>query len=184
MRILLKQLESSLDARLYYISLITALTVPDIACALDADDGQTTRERYKVWYEQWVRPRFAESVQRLVASRGGPPVEDIANPLDGDSCYRFRCSLLHQGSTHHPKSRFSRIMFIEPGATKSVVHYGTLNDALCIDLGSFCREVIAGTTIWLNQVENTEPFRRNYDRFARRHASGLPPYISGVPVIG
>jgi hypothetical protein len=103
MRILLGQLEKSLEGHLYYLSLITALAVPDIAGALDAEDGQATGERYRSWYERWVRPRFGETIKKLLAGEVAPlniPVE--TNPLDGDACYRFRCSLLHQGCVFRP----------------------------------------------------------------------------------
>lgn len=59
-----------------------------------------------------------------------------------------------------------------------------MNDALCIDLQVFCREVIAGVRAWLAQVENAEPFKSNYEKFVRRYPDGLKPYIAGVPVIG
>jgi hypothetical protein len=185
MRILLGQLEKSLEGHLYYLSLITALAVPDIAGALDAEDGQATGERYRSWYERWVRPRFGETIKKLLAGEVAPlniPVE--TNPLDGDACYRFRCSLLHQGSSQHPKSQYSRIVFIEPGSALGSIHYCIMNDALCIDLGQFCREMISGARLWLDDVETSEPFRTIYDRFARRHATGLPPFIANVPVIG
>lgn len=184
MRNLLNQLDASLNAQLYYVSLITALAIPDIAAALDSDDGEARGDRYKAWYEQWVRPRFAESVEQELVARGAPALQmQIEHPLDGDACYRFRCSLLHQGSSQHPKSTFSRIIFVEPGA-KLTIRYTVLNDALCIDLVSFCREVIAGATLWLDAVEGTTRFQSNYDRFARRHPAGLKPYIVGVPVVG
>lgn len=184
MRTVLEQLDQSLETGLYYLSLFGALTVPDIAGALEAPDGVASGPRYKAWYDRWVRPRFQESVQRLLAERGVPISSPVENPLTGDACYRFRCSLLHQGSAQHPQSPYTRIIFIEPGSTSNVVHYSTLNDALCIDLPSFCREVTAGARLWLDQVEGTEPFKTNYDRFARCHPTGLAPYIAGVPVVG
>ncbi len=181
---ILDQIDRSLDSRLYYLALFSALTIPDIAGALEAPDGQATGERYKVWYEKWIRPRFKEEVQRLLAARAISQTPGVENPLTGDACYRFRCSLLHQGSTQHPKSPYSRIIFIEPGATTNVVHYGVLNGALCIDVPRFCREVLAGSRLWLRSVEGTEPYATNNDRFVRRYDNGLPPYIVGVPVIG
>ena len=184
MRALIDQLEQSLDTGLYYLSLFTALTIPDIGGALDSNDGQAGGDRYKAWYETWVRPRFRENVLQELPSDIRKHLRTLENPLDGDACYRFRCSLLHQGSSQHPKSRFSRIMFIEPGATTNVVHYGTMNDALCIDLKAFCREVIQGARLWLDQVEPTARFKANYGRFARRHLQGIQPYIAGVPVVG
>jgi hypothetical protein len=184
MRSLVDQIEHSLDTGLYYLSLFGALAVPDIAGALDSADGQANADRYKSWYERWVRPRFKESVQRHFSSAGLRQLPEVENPLTGDACYRFRCSLLHQGSSQHPKSPYARVIFIEPGATTNVVHYCTLNDALCIDLPSFCREVTEGARLWLTEVEGTEPYETNYNRFARRHPGGLRPYIDGVAVVG
>ena len=59
-----------------------------------------------------------------------------------------------------------------------------MNNALCIDLQVFCREVIAGVRAWLDQTENSEPFKTNYQEFVHRYPEGLKPYIVGVPVIG
>ena len=112
-----------------------------------------------------------------------PYIKDIENPLTGDACYRFRCSLLHQDSSQHSKSPFSRIIFIEPGATTNVIHYGQMTDALCIDLNLFCREIIAGARLWLQAVEYIEQYMKNYEKFVRRHPKGLRPYIAWVPVL-
>jgi hypothetical protein len=184
MRTLISQIESSLGSGAYYLSLFGALAIPDIAGALSSQDGEASGKKYVEWYEQWVRPRFAEVVRASVPEHARSYVKDIESPLTGDACYRFRCSLLHQGSSQHPKSPYSRIIFIEPGTTTNVVHYSQLNDALCIDLNLFCREVISGACLWLDAAERTEVYGKNYERFARRHAGGLAPYIGGVPVIG
>jgi len=39
MRLLLDQIEQSLNHKLYYLSLMAVLAIPDIAGALDSDDG-------------------------------------------------------------------------------------------------------------------------------------------------
>ena len=46
------------------------------------------------------------------------------------------------------------------------------------------KEVLAGTRKWLDAVEGTTRFRANYDPFIRLYPDGLPPYISGLPVVG
>ena len=184
MRTLIDQIESSLGSGAYYLSLFGALAIPDIAGALSSEDGEASGKKYAEWYEAWVRPRFAEVVRASVPEHARQYITDIESPLSGDACYIFRCSLLHQGSSQHPKSPFSRIIFIEPGATTDVVHYGKMNDALCIDLNRFCREVTSGARLWLQATEEIPLYQKNYERFARRHADGLAPYIGGVPVIG
>ena len=108
---------------------------------------------------------------------------DLESDLE-ETCYRFRCSLLHQGSTQHPKSKFERIIFIEPAATTNVVHYMRMNGALCIDLRSFCTEVLQGAHRWLAARSNEATVQRNMSRSAQRHSAGLAPYIQGVPVVG
>lgn len=182
MRLLLDQLENSLDSRSYYLSLFMALTIPDMAGAMDSDSGQATRPQFVDWFETWVRPRFGENRNKRLALEDQPGVHR-ENPLDGHSCYLFRCSLLHQGRAIHPKSNFARIMFVEPDQGARV-HYGILDDALVIDVNEFCREIIQGARMWLNTVENTDRYNLHYSNFARRHPRGIAPYIRGIPVIG
>ena len=183
MRDVVSQLERSLDHPVYFLSLFAALAIPDIGGALDSEDGQASGERYKLWYEHWVRPQFPKILKESLPAnvRGHVNVE---NPLTGEACYRFRCSLLHQGTTQHPKSPYSRIIFVEPGTTTNTFHYNILNDALNIDVGLFCREMVAGARDWLAAVEKTDKFQVNYSKFARRYPDGLAPYIVGVPVVG
>ena len=163
---------------------MVALTIPDIAGALDSDDGLATGQKYKDWFEEYIRPQFADVVRESMPPEMAQHIPAMNNPLTGDACYQFRCSLLHQGSTQHPQSPYSRIIFIEPGATTNVVHYGIMNDALCIDLKSFCKEMIRGAKQWLDSIEGSEQFERNYNLFVKRYPTGLPPYIVGVPVVG
>ena len=183
MRDVIDQLEKSLNHPVYFVSLFTALAIPDIGGALDSADGVATGERYKGWYERWARPQFEKAVTSGIPEQVRGHVK-LENLLTGEACYRFRCSLLHQGTTQHPKSPYSRIIFVEPGATTNTFHYNILNDALNIDVGSFCREIIAGAREWLDAVEGTERYKANYDKFARRYPKGLPPYIVGLPVVG
>ena len=104
--------------------------------------------------------------------------------LSGEDCYYFRCSFLHQGSTQHPKSGYSRVLFVEPESTSNISHCNILNDALNIDVTIFCRDMVSAARQWLNVVENTGKFKTNMQKFIQRYPTGLAPYIAGVPVIG
>ena len=165
MQDLLNQIKKGLEVNLYYISLFAALSIPDICGAIDSRDGEANPERYKNWFDKYVAPKY-----------GGF--------LSGDDCYKFRCSLLHQGSSQHPKSSYSRILFVEPTATTNIFHNNIMNDALNIDVRIFCNDIIEGAKEWLQKVENTSLYKTNYNKFMRRHPAGLKPYIVGVPVIG
>jgi len=163
MRDLLGQVEAGLQANLYYLSIFAALSIPDICAALSSPDGQTSGAKYADWFDQYVAPKYH-------------------GRLDGQTCYQFRCSLLHQGTTQHPKSQYSRIIFLEPSGM--VFHNNVINDVLNIDVRVFCQDIIASATDWLAANENTNTYRQNFPRFIQRYPNGIPPYIVVAPVIG
>ncbi len=164
MRDFLYQIREGLVHNLYFLSLFAALAIPSICGALESDDGIDSRIKYINWFNRYA-------------------AREYSNYLTGEDCYNFRCSILHQGSTQHPNSNYSRILFVEPQATNCIFHCNILNDALNIDVRIFCNDLLNAAEAWLNQVEGTKNYQRNYDRFIRRYPNGLPPYIGGVPVI-
>lgn len=154
---------------LFYLALSGALAIPDICGALESSDGTTDGDTYSEWFDTHIAP---------IHSRQNQPPK-----LSGRDCYRFRCSFLHQGTTLHPQSRYTRILFVEPGTTTNVFHMNVINDALNIDVRLFCLEVVTGARRWVEQVTGTEPYETNLNACVRRYAGGLPPYIVGIPVI-
>ena len=165
MQDLLDQIRTANQANLFYVALMSALAIPDVCGALESPDGQARRERYAEWFDRHVASSY----------RG---------TLTGLDCYYFRCSMLHQGRTHHPASSFARIFFIEPTATGNVFHNNVINDALNIDVRIFVNDLVIAAERWLAAASGTPEFRANSPLFVSRYANGLPPYIIGVPIIG
>lgn len=165
MKNLLEQIKKGLDNNLYYLSLFATLAIPDICGAINSENGEASKDKYVQWFNKYVAGKYHGF-------------------LDGEDCYYFRCSLLHQGSSQHPRSNYSRVLFVEPTATTNVFHCNILNDALNIDVRIFCNDIVEGVKEWLKEVENTDLYKRNYSKFMMRHPHGLKPYIGGVPVIG
>ena len=195
MRNVLDQIDQAVEANLYYLALFATLAIPDICGALDSDDGRATGAKYVAWFDKHVAPQFLKALRRLLRQMLPEPMvksqtdrlvslPSDAPALTGEICYRFRCSLLHQGRARFPNMPFARVLFVEPGKSTSRMHMCQSDDALVIDLRLFCREVVDATRKWLGEVENTERFQRNFAEFARVNPDGLPPYISGAPVVG
>jgi hypothetical protein len=161
-----------MNADLYYIALISALAVPDIAGALNAEDGEASGKKYADWYNQWARPRLKES-------------RDRDNPFSGEECWDFRCALLHQGKFKQTKKPIGRrIIFIEPGYPNYSIHYCAVhNDSFLIQIDQFVEEILRGCELWLDAIQETETFKKNYKNFARRHPNGLAS-VKRVPVVG
>lgn len=165
MRDILEQINKGLHSNLYYLSLFVTLSLPDICGAISSTNGQATSEKFEKWFDKYIAPKY-----------GGF--------LTGSDCYKFRCSLLHQGTTKHPKSNYTRILFLEPKTTNIVMHNNVLNDALNIDISIFCTDMIKGVEEWLAEVEEKEIYKINFDKFIKRYPNGLSPYITGIAVIG
>lgn len=158
----LDQIQSGIEHNLYYLSLFTSLAIPDMCGALITPSGKSSPCEYMKWFDSNVaKPKEYQ--------------------LTGENCYNFRCSMLHQGTTQYGKGSFSRILFVEPQTTSNIFHNNIIGDALNIDVKRFCNDIIEVASKWFNQIQDDNNFQKNYDKFIRRYANGLPPYISGVP---
>lgn len=161
---LLSQLEKSIDDGHYYLALFVSLAIPDICGALGSKDGKAKGAHYKAWFDKYVAPQYAGN-------------------LDGNGCYAFRCSALHQGYAKHKDLGYERILFLDPSSSGGVVmHNNILNNALNIDVGRFCKDVVAGARQWLCNMASNCDFNRNYANFLKRYEGGLLPYIDGLDV--
>ena len=166
----LQQLLIAAEAGMYYLAILGALTVPDICAGLESEDGLTNGERYRSWFDQWVAPKYAVGPERTPS-------------FTGEDAWRFRCSMLHHGTTQHPASRYVRVLFVPSGPNGNVFHNNVLNDALNLDIPTFCNDVVQSALSWRSVVDASGTYRRNLDKFVRVHPTGVPPYIVGSPVI-
>src|ERR1700693_5482967 len=114
MRDILAKTRAANTAGLYYVALFSALALPDICAALESPDGEAKGDRYIAWFDRHAASGF----------------------LTGETAYYFRCAMLHQGKTGHPKG-YSKIVFVEPGASGTVFHNNVMNDALNLDVRIF-----------------------------------------------
>ena len=167
---LIRQIRAANCAGLYYLALFAALALPDICGALEATDGTATPDRYKDWFDQHVAPKHN-------------------GVLDGNTCWQFRCSMLHQGrAQQHPARRYSRIFFVEPGATSAIFHRLTFSTptgtAIQIDVKLFCEEMVSAVEEWLLKARQLSQVAANLSKSVTRHPTGLPPFINNLPVIG
>ena len=156
------QIRRALQVNLYYIGLFSALAVPDICGALEASDGAATKARYTAWFDRHVAPKY---------SSGG------RTTLTGEDAYYFRCSMLHQARAQHPRSTYSRILFVEPSGL--VFHNNVLNDALNIDVRVFVNDIVEAAENWLAQAGGNQIVADNLAASVRRHPNGLAPTFSG-----
>lgn len=150
-----------LNDKNYPGALFLAFTIPSICGAIESPDGQDTRDRYIAWFDRYVS----------------------GLSLRGQDCYRFRCSLVHQGRVSHPGASFNRVIFTFPTPSGNMLHDNMLDDALNLDIPTFCRQMIDGVGVWQSSVEDQPNYQNNLQSLVRLYPNGLAPYITGTPVI-
>ena len=126
METITREIERALSAGLYYLALISTLSLPDICAALESSNGETSGAKYQAWYATWLTT-YPE--------------------ITGNDLYSLRCGVVHQGRLGHPKSQYSRILFTLP-STRAYLHQNIINDALNLDLETFCRDMIEAVLRW------------------------------------
>jgi hypothetical protein len=177
MKELLNQIQEGLKQNLYFLSLFSALTIPDICSAMESEDGLTNGNRYKKWFNEYVVKREPEKYG------------DDKNFTAAD-CWNFRCAILHQGRSNHERLDYKRILFIEPpnlhgieSIHACIVGANTEEKSLLINVEKFCSDIIESANEWLKQNENSAIYKKNYQNLIKRYPNGIKP-ILGCSVIG
>ena len=163
MEAITKEIENAIAAGLYYLAIVTALSLPDVCSALESDDGQTSGAKYKAWYDAWMAARYPEMTS-----------------LD---LYSLRCGVLHQGRLGHSRMQYGRVLFTVPNPQRNTLHRNVMNDALNLDAVRFCRDMIECVSVWYAAKQNDPNVQANLPRLVHFGANGLAPYIVGMPLI-
>jgi hypothetical protein len=181
---ILDEIDKALNAKLYYLAIAVALSVPDICASLEFDPDNPARagqKTFAAWCEASIRPAFVN--------------------LTGDDLYYLRCGVLHFGHFGHSKSRFNRIMFIGPESQVKAhdivvtvlpeVEFGGVSaeelrlsgKILQLDVVQFCQTIMQSARNWALE-KSADPFvQRNLKNLVRYRPNGLPPFSVGIPTV-
>ncbi len=157
---LIAQILASSKAGHFHIALVAALILPDVCGALESPDGQATGAKYRAWIDKWLSPKYGDAT---------------GTSFSGETCYFYRCAMLHQGRASHPKLEFERVAFLEPNRSLAI-HDCIINNVLVIDIPTFCEDMVDAVSEWLSLVEGTVEFKANVKSGIRR----LPSDLVGV----
>src|SRR4051794_16232699 len=92
---LLRQIEAADHQGLTYLAVMASLTLPDIASGLESSTGTSNGRLYAEWFDQWLGPEYGAF-------------------MSGVDCYKYRCSMLHQGvALPHKGARLQRVVLVE-----------------------------------------------------------------------
>jgi hypothetical protein len=178
MDFLLKSIEHASQSGCHLPAVVTALTVPDIAAAVDA--GVTNRKHYAEWVDKWFAPAFPTYAK---------------HEIDGLALYSLRCKLLHEGLSspfQAPAAQGSaaaahKKLIAFNVAGNGYLHLMTTKDTAgdtwtALDARRFCEEMVTAGRNWMASRAN--------DRAAVLRLAALvdvrlnvPPLSRGIPMI-
>ena len=149
-----------------FAALFVSLAVPDICGALQ-DPQAGVRERYRAWFERYLKPRYDPQSQfeylcvsfpQAVALMPPEAVAELKAPFDpalsfsADDCYRCRCKCLHEGVLE--KSGKERFIFITPMPNGIVLHKNLRNGQLVLQIDIFSEDICLAVESWEKDVQN------------------------------
>lgn len=168
MELFLQEIENALKARLYYLAVVTAVTIPDVCAALASPDGESTGAKYKAWYSDNVGKTLTWFTE-----------------VD---CYKFRCGGVHQGRFGHKDMQYDRTIFLLPGPVTmmqglSKGNGGSAESAYMYSAVEFCQVFVKAARDWLKANADNATVKANMAHLVELRPEGLSPHIVGIPVI-
>ena len=171
------EIEKALQARLYYLALISTLSLIDICSALESENGETDKHKFMAWYEQHLGPHYKW--------------------LSKQDCYGLRCGLIHQGVMSHgvknskgnplPPSRWKRIGFLLTEGTGGEMREIATDDVYLTGLSEFCRDVLKRVTEWAVSARQNQIVHKNADKLLHLYPTGHGVCTTvvevGIPVL-
>lgn len=137
----------------YYGALLIALTLPDICRRLE-DPNVEPKPGYIAWFNKWMQHHY-------VGSSG--PYRTRTVLLTGEDLYALRCSMLHQGefNIEGQKARnvLKKFAFVRPRAN-IFMHRNLLNNALQLQVDTFCFEMADAADAWSNSVSEVPDIQK------------------------
>lgn len=89
---------------------------------------------------------------------------------------------MHQGKFNHKYAKYDIILLQLP-SDDLIFHNNIINGALNLNLEFFVNDILAGYSQWESENQNNPTVLENEAKSVQLRASGLNPYIGGVPVI-
>jgi hypothetical protein len=161
---ILDEAERAMAHELYYLAIMLSLTLPDICSALQEEDGRTTREAYKRWFDINLGSKF--------------------ETLSADDCYSLRCGVLHQGRMGLMRKgrQFGRVLF-SVRDTSGLFDSNRLDDAVQFDTTTFCNVIAEAVREWFQAAQDDPIVVQNLPNLVKYRPQGLAPYMTGIPLI-
>jgi hypothetical protein len=173
-----RKIETPLDAYLadiakvyaagfFYLSIVAALSVPDICSSLELAFNDQRRfkvqKRYEAWCKKYLEPRY--------------------DKFTAEDCWALRGGVIHNGQLFgHPNARYSRVVF-----TTTVKMYEATSElfgqtVLQMDVARFGESMIFAAWEWYDEKRDDPLVIANMPNLIHMRPQGTA-HFQGMPVI-
>jgi hypothetical protein len=171
MDLILTQITRGLERWFHYLAIVSALTLPDICAAMEAEDGWSTKARYMAWWDAWMKAKYPY--------------------MTSEDAYGLRGGVVHQGKLTKPKAHltFDRIAFtvlpaMRPSHNNISINSGGSNESvLQLDAGVFCHDVMNSVREWYAVKKDDPNVQAHLPLLLSFRPDGIAPHFVGKPVI-
>lgn len=164
MTTLTNEIMNCLQSKLWYAALVLTLMLPDVCAALEAENGATSPERYRAWYEKWLQHKYEN--------------------ISAEDLYFLRCGVAHQGQFRHPAMKYERIFFtLRHKKGGFFAHKNLHGKAYNLDLVWFCKDVIESVDAWYSSKETDPTVKKNISHLVQFYPNGLLDFFH-LPAVG
>ena len=163
-----RDIERSIESRLYYPALLVTLTIPEICAGLTLEREKFVKREHYVAFVDKYAPNHVLGV-------------------NGESCFHLRGGLVHRADLRgHAYFEDTHVIFTVP-ETQFTMHSIKLEvddkRALVIDLNVFCDRMIKAARKWREDHANDPLVEENMKNLIRWCPEGLAPFIGGRPIV-
>lgn len=179
MQFILDAIDSASRRGQCFPAVVTALTVPDIAGAVDSR-GSGSQARYIGWVDGWFGPRFPNYLE---------------HHIDGVALYALRCKLLHEGlsdpsqapaASKSTAASHKRLIAFNVGPGTSM-HLCTSSDKVgdswtILRAETFCSDITSAARDWI-AARRADPAAMQILESLVDIRVDVPPLSRGIPLI-
>lgn len=180
-------LRNGIKTKNWYLSLMAALTLPDICVSLE--NGKTNRSLYVKWFDEYITqysPRIhqSKSLQKVntvdeynewIESHSFLKNDDLEeiqlSYFSGVNAYALRCAFLHNGDGSigtqkiYEQEEFknstlgiNKVKFDTSNANRIISTFG---DTATLNPRAYCEAVLEGIDLWITSNENVDEVLNN-----------------------
>ena len=149
------EVKQALSNRLYNSALALTLTLPSICARAEYDaliDGD--RKTYVEWFNKYAIEKFTFRTNRIP---DGKPSKIIT--IDGDTCYKLRCAVLHAGNFEIFKCKYEKIIIHAHDQDSEIYEHELIDSPNAyFDIHKFCFLLCSAVEEYYDSFEDKSKF--------------------------